>query len=47
MRTKKLITAILAFAAIFIIAIFANNVNAASLGYVKTTRDRTEDRNNI
>ncbi len=42
MRTKKLITAILTFAAIFIISIFANKSQAASLGYVKTTRDRTE-----
>jgi len=47
MRTKKLITAILTFAAIFIISIFTNDIKAASLGYVKTTRDRTEDRNNI
>lgn len=47
MKTKKLIVAILMFAVILMISIFVNTVDAASLGYVTITKDRTVDRNNI
>ncbi len=47
MKTKKIITTILAFVAVFIISIFINNVDAASLGHVTTIKDRTVDRNKI
>lgn len=47
MKVRKLITAILAFVAIFMVSIFVNNVDAASLGYVTITKNRVVDRNNI
>ena len=40
MKAKKLIVAILIFAAILLITIFSNTVEAAGLGYVTITKDR-------
>lgn len=47
MKTKKLITAILIFASLLMASFFINNVDAASLGYVTITKERTVKRHNI
>ncbi len=43
MKTKKLIVAILIFVAILMLTIFTNQVSAAGLGFVTTSKDRTEN----